>query len=260
MTNLLCDMHIHTVHSADSVLSLEDYCEKAVRRGAHAICFTDHVDLNPNDPGYGKYDVDAFFSEFLHAKEKYRDRLTVLGGIEFGEPHIYKEEFARYSALDFDFVMGVIHFWYKDMFTSAMVRTGVPAEECYDIYWKEVLAAVTAGGFDCLGHMDFPKRYYKKVLYDPDMIAEICTVMARNNISLEINTSSLRRGVPEAMPDKDLLPIYKSCGGKYLALGSDSHKLDDLLAGIPYAKELVAYYGFEEVIYEKRIPRPIRQG
>jgi len=52
MTRAVCDLHVHTRHSCDSRASLETYCKEAIRTGVDSLCFTDHVDYNPNDYGY----------------------------------------------------------------------------------------------------------------------------------------------------------------------------------------------------------------
>ena len=76
--------------------------------------------------------------------------------------------------------------------------------------------------------------------------------MINNNICLEINTSSLRKGLTESMPGKEILSIYKSRGGKYVTVGSDAHKPEDLAADHLYAKKLIEYYNFNEVIFTQR--------
>ena len=45
---------------------------------------------------------------------------------------------------------------------------------------------------------------------------------------IEINPSSLRKGYNETMPGKELLEIYKACGGRYVTIGSDAHEVKDL--------------------------------
>jgi len=252
MTRVACDLHVHTKYSADSQAELEAYCAQAIERGVQSLCFTDHVDSNPNDDGKGFYDPDVFFGDFLQVKEKYRKRLTVLCGMEFAEPHLYRDKLAAFSKLPYDFILGSIHFWYRDMFPSLLVKTGVPAEVCYEHYWDAVLAAVKAGGFDSLAHIDFPKRYYGRLVLDEEKLREICSELVKNQICMEINTSTLRKNMAEPMPGRDILSIYKSCGGRYVTFGSDAHHPDDLAAGRAQAKALIDYFGFEEVIFVQR--------
>jgi len=252
-------MHIHSKYSCDSETTLEEYCEKAIRDGIDIICFSDHIDLNPNDPGCGYYEAEKHFADFHKIREKYKNKLFVLCGIEFGDPHVYTDEFSKYSAFDYDFILGTVHFWYQNLYTAHMVLKGIPMETCFETYWEAVLTAVKYGGFDTFGHLDFPKRYYGGLLFDRDKISEIYSEMLQRNITLEINTSSLRKKCPESMPDKELLSIYKECGGKYITFGSDSHRPHELAYGVAYAKELIAYYDFEEVYYMKRERFPVNK-
>jgi len=251
------DLHIHTKHSCDSNATLEAYCIQAVQTGVVTLCFTDHVDYNPNDNGYGLYDPEAFFGDFLPLKEAYREKLTLLCGIEFSEPHLYRAELAALSKLPYDYILGSVHYWYRDMFPSAMVKEGIPVELCCAHYWDALLATVKAGGFDALGHMDFPKRYYGSLIFDEDKLHEICAAMVQGHICPEINTSSLRKSMEEPMPGREILAIYKSCGGKYVTVGSDAHRPEELAAGNAQAVELINYFGFEEVVFVQREMREI---
>jgi histidinol-phosphatase (PHP family) len=138
------------------------------------------------------------------------------------------------------------------MFPSQLVKEEVPVEVCYAHYWEEALAAVKAGGFDAFGHFDFPKRYYHDLIIQRDQIQDICNEMVGSGIAMEINTSSLRKGLAETMPGKEILSIYQSCGGKYVTVGSDAHSADELAAGNREAQALIDYFSFEEVIYVQR--------
>lgn len=143
------------------------------------ICFTDHVDFNKNDLGYGYYNADKFFNEYNRLQMKYGDKIHMLSGIEFSEPHLYKSEFEKLYKYPYDFIMGSVH-WINDMFPCEKVRKNYPTYKFYELYWQEVLKAVEFGGFDCLGHMYFPKRYYDEVVYDEILINEIFNKMINN--------------------------------------------------------------------------------
>ena len=69
---------------------------------------------------------------------------------------------------------------------------------------------------------------------------------------MEINTSSLRKGHSETMPGKELLQIYKDCGGRYVTVGSDAHEIRDLTADNHVAKKLIEELSLQEVVYENR--------
>ncbi len=252
MFKIRCDLHLHTNHSSDSREILENYCKRAIALGVDCLCFTEHADHNPKDPGFGFYDAGAFFEELRIARQTYGGRLKLLAGIEFSEPHLYKAGLESYAKLPYDFILGSIHFWGDDLFPSDMIRRGIPAEKCFEEYWPEVLKAVKSGGFDCVGHLDFPKRYYRELSYDRELLAEICTEMVKRDIILEVNTSSLRAGLDEAMPNADMLGIYKKCGGRYFTMGSDAHSAKDLYTFVDQARKVPLELGLEEVYFEAR--------
>lgn len=249
------DMHTHTKFSADSEVEPEVYCAEAATKGLDGLCFTDHIDLNPINPKYYEYyKPQAFFMEYPQLKEKYAARLELLCGIEISEPHACKDKFPQYLELPYDFVLGGIHSWYNDMCVGERIKAQVPMDLSYKLYWDAVLATVQTGGFDCLAHIDFPKRYYGELLFDAGKIQEIFSELLKKNICIEINTSAIRRGKSGTMPDKELLSIYKDMGGEFVTVGSDSHKAGDLAADFSRAKELIAYFGLKEIIFRQRKP------
>lgn len=246
------DMHVHTSFSCDSKVRMDEYCEAAIEKGCSIICFTDHADNNTRDFGCGYFEVDKYFEALAGVKSEYGGRLKILSGVEFAEPHVYKQQLSDMLKYPFDYVLGSIHFWIGDMFVSEMLAQGIPLKECFDAYWNEMLKVVQHGGFDSVGHFDFPKRYYKELLYDEGVMAEIMQVIVKNGIVLEINTSSLRKGVNETMPNHELLLMYKKAGGRFATIGSDAHMRGDLTAGNAAAQKLLSDVGIEEVYFEGR--------
>lgn len=85
---MISDFHVHTLFSCDSKTTMAEYCEEAIRQEIKHICFTDHVDYNENDVGYGFYKPQAYFEEFRRAQDRYSDKIMLLCGIEFSEPHL----------------------------------------------------------------------------------------------------------------------------------------------------------------------------
>lgn len=245
------DMHIHTEFSCDSEAKMEDYILGAKRKGITTICFTDHVDLNTNDYGYNYYAADKFWNKFNAVKSKADNQIEVLAGIEFGEPHLYGERLAELGKNPYDFIIGSIH-WIGNMFPCQKVREQYQAKEFYTLYWQEVLKTVRAGGFDALGHIDFPKRYYGEIYYTESVMNEIFRNLLDKDLVIEMNTSSLRKGHAQTMPGKELLEIYKANGGKYATIGSDAHVVEDIGADYRMAKNLLDELGLQEVVYRQR--------
>ena len=248
---MIADLHVHTKFSCDSEADMEEYVKHAINKNINAICFTDHVDSNKNDYGYDYYKPEQFFQKFKEVKEKYDSRIKVYAGFEFGEPHLYANRLKQLSKNPYDYIIGSIH-WIGDMFPCQKVRLQYSAKEFYTMYWEEVLNTVKHGGFDSLGHIDFPKRYYGEIYYTEDKIKDIFKQLLEKDMVIEINTSSLRKGHSETMPGKELVEIYKECGGMYVTVGSDAHEIEDIGADSDVAKRLIEEYKLQEVIYEHR--------
>lgn len=245
------DLHVHTEFSCDSEAKIEDYALKGIAGGVKQICFTEHVDSNINDYGYNYYEEKRFFQAFNIVKEKYREEIELLSGIEFGEPHLYYERLKELSKQPYDFVIGSIH-WIGNMFPCQEVRDRYSSKEFFKLYWQEVLKTAKIGGFDALGHIDFPKRYYGEIYYEEEVISEIFKNIIDKDMVIEINTSSLRKGCDEMMPGKEILEIYKDNGGQFVTIGSDSHVVSDLAADYIKAKECITEIGLQEVFYVGR--------
>ena len=245
------DLHVHTEFSCDSEAKMELYADAAIAKGITTLCFTDHVDLNPNDYGYNYYERDRYFENYRKERDKYEGRVKLLAGIEFGEPHLYVDKLKELSAYPYDYIIGSIH-WIGDMFPCQKVREQYSAKEFYTLYWEEVLKTVKHGGFDALGHIDFPKRYYGEIYYEEAKVREIFKYLLDKDMVIEINTSSLRKGHSETMPGDELLAMYKDCGGRYITVGSDAHEVPDVGADGNIARELLRKYKLQEVVYEQR--------
>jgi len=250
---MVMDLHVHTRFSCDSDASMEEYCKSALRTGLYGIAFTEHIDFNPADEGNGFYEADRYFSCLEKMRTRYGDDLKILAGLEFSEPHVYPAQYDEISKYPYDFIIGSVH-WVGDLFPSLEMRQRMPSSDFFAQYWAEVQKAVAFGKFDSLGHIDFPKRYCSDVLYDTAILEQIFLKMVENDISLEINTSSLRKGLTESMPDSSLLALYKKCGGCRVTIGSDAHFVTDLAADYEYANRLADTFTFQKVYYENRKP------
>lgn len=249
--DMITDLHVHTEFSCDSEADMEQYVKQAINKKMHTICFTEHVDFNRNDYGYNYYMPDRFFEKYNKIKEENNNFIRAYAGIEFGEPHLYADKLKQLLSYPYDYVIGSIH-WIGNMFPCQKVREQYSAKEFYTLYWEEVLNAVKHGSFDSLGHIDFPKRYYGEIYYSEAKIKEIFKRLLDKNMVIEINTSSVRKGYSETMPGKELLEVYKDCGGAYVTVGSDAHEVKDIGADIDIAKELIKDFELQEVMYEHR--------
>ena len=249
------DLHVHTLFSSDSRAGMASHVQRALALGLETVCFTDHVDFNPVDEGYLFYRPDDYFAALDAQRKAHGDRVELLAGMEFGETHLYRRELDALLRRPYDFVIASVH-WVDDLFPSIAVRQGVPVAEYSARYWQVTLDMARVGGFDALGHMDFPKRYYGEMAYDEKKIDEIFAALLERDAVIEINTSSLRKGLSETMPGPALLQRYREAGGRYVTVGTDAHTPEDLNADYVTAAALIRRFGLTEVKYveRKRVP------
>ena len=251
------DFHMHTTHSHDGISGMEEYIIKAIEAGMQEICFTEHMDFNQESSSHEIDSPKKFFEEFHCMKQKYEGQITFCAGMEAGEPHLHGKEIAALSKYPYDFILGSVH-WAGNMYMGS-AKEGVSKEDFFHIYWKEILNAVKQGGFDSLAHIDLPGRCYRELYYTEAVMKEIFGYMADKNIALEINTSSIRKGISRSLLDRELLEIYKDCGGKYITIGSDAHRVQDMAADYSQASRLASECGLQEVVFIDRQMKTIKR-
>lgn len=257
------DLHVHSQFSCDGQSSMEAMCRRAIELGLRAIAFTDHLDFEPQDEGFGFFRPAEYLAEIQRCRGLFADRLDILSGVEIGEVHRFSQDatelFNRYA---FDLVIGSLHWVNGYLVFDPVYFDTRSTDEVYRAYLGELAQMCHHGGFDVLGHLDIVKRVgargpdeFSVDLYEPEVRA-VLEVLVDRNIALEINTSTLRRPVNQTSPTRTVLEWYREAGGKLLTFGSDAHSLRDLGAGLSCAVELAHAAGFASFTsYERHEPR-----
>lgn len=140
--SLLYDMHLHSTFSVDAHDTVLDMCKAAIRKGMKAICFTDHLDLHPQDPGYDHFNYDEVSKVIEQARKKCGDQIEILKGVEFGEPHLHPKAFKEMLNKDFDVVIGAIHRIEDYLVGREELRKRYSKLKIFEKYYSEVLEAV----------------------------------------------------------------------------------------------------------------------
>ena len=232
--NLIADTHMHTRFSVDGQDTIHTMCCAAIDKGLKTVCFTEHLDNCKTDHGYGFFRMDAYFAAIADARKNFGPRLKILSGLEFSEPARYTAERDFYFKQGFDTILGSVHQVDETFMSDGSLVEKYGVDGVYERYFRLVLDNVSAGGFDTLAHMDFPKRYipkYRRI----DFLEDILRAMVRNKIALEINTSPMRRGLNETMPARDTLEAYAKLGGTRVTVGSDAHQAEQIAGGFDFA-------------------------
>lgn len=256
----LADVHTHSLVSPDSDAPLADMAAAAAAAGVEELCVTDHCDLLD---GYGgrcdHFDWPAALEQYRTVRAAVGDRLKLRLGLELGsapfDPAVARRVLAG-GGEALDFVLGSLHTWvgaegdidfYCTDFTGdeALCRRAV--ENALDSTWA--LVKQLPDCYDSLAHIVYPLRYMARdgqrlTLADyEERVRAIFTQVARTDHALEVNTNrgqDLAVWVP-------LLRWFKECGGRYVTIGSDAHRPEDVAKGVREAAGLVEQAGFAGV-------------
>jgi len=261
----LVDCHLHSHLSADGSGSIPEFCRRAIERGLTHVCFTEHADFDPQDPGYGCFDYGSYLTEIRVARRRFDDTLEIRIGVEIDYQRRFEEDIKAFlDNLEFDFVVGGVHYVGGDWMGSSQFALH-PAVEVYDLYFDEVEHLIKSGLADVLGHLDLIKRYRTPVDGPFDLerwgerIEKILVMAIERDIGLEINTSGLRQAPQDSYPALETIELYRALGGQILTVGSDAHEPDDVGANVQEALDLARRAGYEQIhLFRHRKPKSVR--
>lgn len=277
MSKMISDCHMHTNFSpdADRGATPEVMIKGALEKGLKRICFTDHYDLDfPFETTNGDmtkneflFDLNEYFAVLEDLKEKYKDRIDIRIGVEFGlQRHLgtsYRKIAQEYP---FDYIIGSGHvfggidpYYTKD-------TDGRPDQMRYKEAFIEMLDYIKAvEDFDSLGHLDYIVRYGREQqkFYSyrqfTDEIDEILKYLIAHGKALELNMAGVKYGLGFAHPHPDILKRYKELGGEMVTVGSDAHRPKHIAYAYEKAGEILKECGFGYYTeFIKRKPQSIQ--
>lgn len=246
------DYHIHSDFSADCSTPMEKTIEKAIEYGLEEICFTDHIDYDYPDPTI-TFDLDlkAYDQKITDMQVKYKDRITIKKGVEFGvQPHLLNKYTNVLHNETFDFIICSMHTTDRKDLHSGSLFDHRTTEEGFAKYYEELLYCIqNYEQYTILGHLDLVKRYTKEHVTNNfhDIIEAIFKEIIPKGKGIEVNTSSYRYGMTSSMPSVDILKLYKELGGEIVTLGSDSHSETTLAYQFDETLETLKAIGFKYI-------------
>jgi histidinol-phosphatase (PHP family) len=278
----MMDYHIHPPYSADAEGSMEEFCNAALEKGLREICFTTHLDSDPiRDDSYvmvrgervNVHDPSWFEDYENHIRglgDEYAPRgLNVRLGVEVDLYQGVIEELPNaFHSTEFDLVIGSVHLIehqaisLKEEAYSIFKKYGL--EQVGNIYFELIKDMLETGLFDIIGHLDIYRRY-GEAYFGPEIhslwkphVDDLCGRMKANGVGYEINTSSLRRGLAEPMPEREIVEAMHERGIKAVTIGSDAHHPSEVGGRITNALELLRSNGINELaVFSKRKSKKI---
>ena len=261
-----CDYHTHTYFSFDGAKdsSPENLCLAAIERGVTDLAITDHFECNwRTESAFPEFDADNHYKEIMAAKEKYKGQVNLTYGIEIGQYNQCPEEAKLLlDKHDYDFVIGSIHNvrgsvdFYHWNFTS--IFNDMKASyigHMFERYCGELCEVVdTFDKVDTVAHLTYIYRYcalsgnHYDFMQHSAAAEELFKKMIAKDIALEVNVSTLWKGLGFAMPDREFLSLYRDCGGRLVTVGTDSHSPEHIGDRVEDGFSLLRSVGLRDVL------------
>lgn len=246
---MLYNYHTHTTY-CDGKNTPEEMVQKAIELGLSELGFSGHsyteFDL---EPCMSREGTERYKREINTLKEKYKDKIKILLGIEYD----YQSD---ESTADYDYILGSVHYLCKngeylciDLSREKQIEA---VNEHYDgdfySYIEDYYALVSdlynKTKCDIIGHFDLIVKYNGDgSLFDtnhPRYIAAwqaAADAIIKTPAVVEINTGGMARGhVKTPYPSKEIIDYFNS-HGKKMIFSSDCHNKDFLLCGYEDVKK-----------------------
>lgn len=269
----LYDQHLHSWHSIDCRTEPRANVEAALARGLAGLTFTEHFDTHPLDFPRCVFHYSDYSASIDRLRDEFGGRIFIGKGIEV----CYQPQRMDYilnflERHEFDLVILSVHYFSGLPVHERENWSGFDPASGTRQYLEDLLAAVrfiaklhASHGrvFDVLGHLDLVKRYTLRYFgsYDVSQEAALIDEILRScidaDLTPEINTSSLRQGLSETMPNTATIRRYAELGGNAVSFGSDSHKAEDIGAGFDVATSMLRDAGLQGLAYFKNRRRMV---
>lgn len=248
------DTHIHTYpFSVDSHQEIEAVFS-ANAKSPYGFVLTEHMDyLHPDSEAF-LFQPEEYFRQYT----KFRSNRLLLGvemGMQLNSIEMINQTVAEYP---FDMVIGSIHTADNIDVAYPMYSKTYQKIEGYQRYLLAMLECLKLHpDIDTLAHIDYICRYAR--YDDPELhMAEhrevlevIFQYIIEHDICLEINTRRIG-DVAGYRTLNEILRLYAYLGGKYVTVGSDAHRVENIAANFDKAEALIAEHHFIPVHFKNR--------
>ena len=249
---MLFDTHLHTKFSADSKMSIENAILSAKQQNI-GLVLTEHLDYDfPGDDIY-EFNPQQYFQEYSSYQSK-----TLYLGVEVGmQEHTLIQSKKFVESAPFDQVICSLHLLDgKDLFYESCYTED--KHTVYLNYLNTMIKLIKQHEFaNILGHVDYICRYApyakKDICYEEfhDTIDTLWQTIIDKDIVPELNTRRFDNSNNISILLK-LYERYAMLGGKYVSIGSDAHKPENIGFAFKEAYALLDKLNLQPVYFVNR--------
>ncbi|SMQ52565.1 unnamed protein product [Zymoseptoria tritici ST99CH_3D7] len=237
-------------HAANT---LEEVVQTAISKRVSTFCLTEHIpreeiDFYPEEEKvHTQASLTQLFDDYYHEARRlqktYADQIQILIGFEGewirpGSLGIIQDILEKYPV---DLFVGSVHHVHTvpidfdtPMYHQAREIAGGTDEDIFGDYFDSQFEMLTALRPPLVGHFDLirlkgdePDRSFRTWPRIWEKIERNLNFIAGYGGVLELNTSSLRKGMSEAYPQSEICKEFRKMGGRF-TLSDDSHGVEQV--------------------------------
>lgn len=263
----LQNLHTHSTF-CDGKNTFEEMVTSAIEKGFDSIGFSGHATMidypvHSTIPDYLRYwmtkeEIEIYKKEINHLKEKYKDKINILCGIEY-------EIFSTADISGYDYVIGAVHHIpagndfvdvdFSIEFTKHVINNYFDGDgmKYAKRYYEQMLKLADYPEIDIIAHFDLLTKFREQVKFFDDESKEYKNIaletlweLSKTGKFFEINTGAISRGYRATpYPAPFILREMKDLGCK-IVITTDCHDKNFLDCHIKESKEFAKECGFRE--------------
>ncbi|MFX0076724.1 MAG: histidinol-phosphatase HisJ [Candidatus Hermodarchaeota archaeon] len=277
------DWHTHNSFCRHAIGSIEDYVEKAIEFDLNVIGISDHFPYDYlvheipslDQIPYETYamtlnEVDRYVSGWDRLNDRYQGKINIRYAFEVdyfkNQDQVLNRYFNKYKE-KLDYIYGSVHvlfgkagiFAFDDARFLNKYKEYEVNDDVYLEFFSTLQDMVKSSTFDLdiVTHLDLPKKFDKKVQNKKlvmNKVIETLELIKKRNLTVEINTSGLRKETKEQYPSEEIIRIMYELDIPVL-LGSDAHEPKDIAYKFKETIELLRKIGYSQLAHYKRRKR-----
>ncbi len=239
-------LHNHTVF-CDGTDTPEAMVLAAIEEGVETIGFSGHS-CTSFDLSYcmTREKTEAYRAEILQLREKYRDRIRILLGIE-------RDYYADPDDAQYDYVIGSVHYIVADdgaicpvdesreqVVSDVQKHFGGNVYRWTKRYYETLALIAEKTHCNMVGHFDLVQKFNGDgTLFDSELpsyrlpLLDAMETLTNSDVIFEINTAGMRkRKIP--YPSPDILRWLAQHNARTV-ITADAHRKEDILSGFESA-------------------------